>query len=359
MAILAVVAISCAHTYQEFGRRNARESLDAALAAADSPGLDPVQFVAPWLSGCGRNCRAGYLDFIARHSLETDVKSRRTVKSEIALTASFARPKPLSLDAETLAERIRSGLAIDGLLNGIDQRQLLVATLEESSRDGIVQRRLLIGDPEVGSFEALLLMPPDESGTVVNRPAVLGIHGHKDSAESFAEEHLGRELARRGFVVLIPALRFHNCGISETNMAFKLLENGSTLLGLKVYESLLMARLLGSMEEVDDSRIGVFAHSGGGSIAEAAVRISDVFAAKVVDLKIEFRDRCGPLGVHCQTVPALAPLAANLKRDRDLPIPALMVPYKFEAPAVRAQIQSFFEASLALDQNDPDSVDLN
>jgi hypothetical protein len=359
LAILAALAISCAHVYQDLGRQTARESLDAALAAADNAGLDSVQVVEPWLSGCGRNCNGGYFDFIARHSRKPKVKSRHKVRTEIALTESFVRPEPLGLDAANLADRIRSGLAIDRLLDGIDQRQLLVATLEESTRDGIAQRRLLIGDPEVGSFKALLLMQPDESGAVVNRPAVLGLHGHKDSAKSFAEEYLGRELARQGFVVLIPELRFHNCGVSETNMAFKLLERGSTLLGLKVYESLLMARLLGSLEEVDGSRIGLLAHSGGGSIAEAAVRISDAFAAKVVDLKIEFRDQCGPLGVHCQTVPALAPLAADLKRDRDLPIPALTVPYRFEAPAVRAQIQSFFEAALALDQNDSDSVDLN
>jgi hypothetical protein len=331
-----------------FGRSSSRESLAIALEKAagngSNPGPGAVQYVEPWLSGCGRGCRGGYFDFIDRHAGEANPRSRLEVEGEIELADATRPSAPQGLDSVTLKQRILSGLAIEDLVTGLESRQLLVAVLAEEVRDGIGERHLLIGDPEVGSFEALLLVPPGDLGMTTPRPAIVGLHGHRQTAADFADHHLGRDLAKRGFYVLIPTFRFHDCRPSEARIALRLLENHRTLLGLKVYEALLMTRILASMEEVDRGRIGILSHSGGSSVADLAVRISNRFSAVVLDLRVNFRDRCGVLGAHCQTVPALDQIAADLYREEGPPV--LKVPYKFEATAVRAQILTFFETAL-------------
>jgi hypothetical protein len=333
---------------RHIGRSRARSRLAEALAAVApvEPGTEGVHAVEPWLSGCGYACDGAYSDFIDRHTGKKTTLARDHVKRLLALTEAAPEARRIFLDSTTLRARIREALVVNDLLEGLPRRPLLVATLGERSANGIVERRLLFGDPEVGSFEALLLSPiPHNSVDRTLRPAVIGLHGHRDTAESFAEENMGRELARRGFFVLIPNFRAHDCSLFETRIALELLESGYTLMGLKIYETLLMSRFLESLGQVDKARVALLAHSGGSSIADLAVRVSDSFAAKVIDLRINYRDRCGLLGTHCQTIPALFPLSAELASDDRLGIPTLEVPYKFEAPAVKAQIVKFLETA--------------
>jgi dienelactone hydrolase len=318
-------------------QRTLFETIDPGSASADG-----VLAVEPWIARCGRSCAIGYLDFAARHGNEATAVSRREVKKQLARAAAAPAAQRLELDHRDLERRIRRALAVDMLLDGIDDRLLMVAVLGEKTNPGILERRLLFGDPEIGSFEALLLLPPG----IGPHPAVIGLHGHRERAEDFASEHSGRNLARNGFAVLIPTLRVHNCKPSETRIALELLENGLTLMGLRVYETLLMAKYLDSLDQVDSSRIGLFGHSGGSSIANLLVRVSDAFSAKVTDLPSTYLDRCGLLGVHCETIPALAPLTAEIAFEADLAIPTLEVPYGFEDPAIQARIISFFEAAL-------------
>ena len=231
----------------------------------------------------------------------------------------------------------------------MEKRLLLVSTLDERSVSGIAERRLLLGDPEVGTFEALLLLPPGPGP----HAAIIGLHGHRERAREFAQVHLGYELARRGFVVLIPTIRAHDCSPIGTWISYELLRSNSTLLGLKVYEVLLLRKYLGSLEAVDSSRVGLLGHSGGSILASLAARAEEGFAAKVVDLPVMIRDRCGALGVHCQTVPQLVDLEAELNAENELAVPSLEVEYGFETPELRAKIEQFFEATLRPRANRP------
>jgi len=213
---------------------------------------------------------------------------------------------------------------------------------ESRSPRGVVRRKLLFWDAEVGSFEALLLLPAGEGP----HPAILGLHGHRDDPEVFAADYLGERLAEVGFAVLMPRLRLHDCSMVENYVARGLLKGGRTLMGLRVYETLLMEKYLRWLDAVDARRVGLLSHSGGSSTANLAVRLSDAFRAHVVDYQVDYRNFCGPLDVHCETVPALVPLAADVNYFAALDVPSLRVPYKFADPELREEIVGFFRRHL-------------
>lgn len=294
-------------------------------------------------SGCRRGCESGYWEFLSRHSAEPGVLTDSELSALLERADSAPMPKPRKLSSADLGRRVRQVLGIDFLLAGLEARPLTVSELDRRSGPGFVERRLLFDDPEVGSFEGLLLLP----AAAGPHAAVIGLHGHRDDAETFAEDYLGRKLAGLGFVVLMPTFRLHDCSRAESKIAIELLKNGFTLMGFRVYETLLLANYLAHLEGVDAKRIGLIGHSGGSSVANLAVRVSDVFAAKVTDYQVDYRNRCRRDRVHCETLPALVPLSAQIASEHDLGIPYLKVPYKFQDAASIAAIESFFTTALA------------
>ena len=76
--------------------------------------------------------------------------------------------------------------------------------------------------------------------------------------------------------------------------------------------------------------------------------ISDDVAAQVIDYRVDFRNLCGGRRNHCETLPGLSHLAVNINEGASLPIPRKLVPYGFQEPVVRREIEAFFEQTLAL-----------
>jgi dienelactone hydrolase len=299
-------------------------------------------FSEPWRSGCGSGCWNAYLDYIVTHA-----KHARPLLEPLdeVLAEPFARlePQTADLEADQLGSEIVGRLNIGFLLSGLRERLLAVAVLsEEVTSRGVTQQKLLFWDPEVGSFEGYLLVPPGDGP----HPAIVGLHGHGDTDNVFATEYLGEQLAERGFAVLMPRLRVHNCSRNENRVARELLEKGFTLIGLHVYETLLMVKYLDALAEIDTGRLGIISHSGGSSIANLVVRISDRFRAQVTDYRVDYRNRCGPRGVHCETVPELGSLAANINDSATLSIPSLVVPYGYADPGSKLRILLFFDEVL-------------
>jgi len=175
---------------------------------------------------------------------------------------------------------------------------------------------------------------------------VLGLHGHRHDDERFVREYLGEQLAARGYVVLAPRFRAHDCSLTENRIARKLLRRGFTLMGLHVYEALLMVKYLDSIATVDGSRIGLLGHSGGSSIANVLVRVSDRFSALVIDHEVDFRNRCGLLGLHCETVPGMFPLSADLNDRSTLMIPWVKLPYGYRSEEDRRAVFALFDRHL-------------
>ncbi len=308
-----------------------------------------AQLPTPWLPrGCRGGCQNAYLKLVANYARRSRGPAANHRQAPLSESDSIATPATVGQPGGELAQRIIDGLAIDFLLDGLAERGLAVALIDESrSPAGVTRRRLLFWDPAVGSFDALLLLPPGEGPF----PAVVGLHGHRDKVMEFADEYLGDRLARNGIAVLVPQLRAHDCSLTENRIARALLGKGFTLIGLRVYETLLMHKYLKHLEAVDARRVGLLSHSGGSSTANLVVRVSDKFRAHVADYQTDYQTDdiigCGPLDVHCETVPALVPLAPEINNLDTLAVRHLQMPYKFPDPESRRQIMEFFRRHLA------------
>ncbi|HEX9734911.1 MAG TPA: dienelactone hydrolase family protein [Thermoanaerobaculia bacterium] len=316
---------------------------DGTYGPAISTSEAPVEVLdRPWIAGCGSGCENGYLELARRHADHGEPVDGPSLKQALAAARAIPEVRRLDLGRSELRARIVDELKIGFLLESVGCPGFAVATLRETRVEGLTRSKLLFWDPFVGSFEGTLLVPDGAASS----PAVLGLHGHRDDDRVFAREYMGEQLAREGYVVLIPRLRAHDCSLKENRIARQLLRSGFTLMGLRVYEALRMLDYLRSLEEVDDERIGLLSHSGGSSAANLLVRVTDGVAAQVTDYETDYRDACGPLSVHCETVPGLVPLSANVNDRRDLPLPWLRVSYKFLAPAERCAILAFFDEHL-------------
>ncbi|RMH22328.1 MAG: hypothetical protein D6696_03695 [Acidobacteria bacterium] len=338
VAFSMLVTVTVAAVLPQDGTRPPPTEDRPARAFLRRPNVTYVD--TPWLArGCRSGCWNAYLTLTPAYAR----RARRAPRPEARL-GTLPRPAAAGGPGDELRRRIIDGLGIGFLIDGLAERPLAVAVLGESrTRDGTVRRRLLLWDPAVGSFEATLLLPAGRGPF----PGVVGLHGHRDDDVTFAEEFLGERLAENGVAVLMPRFRVHDCSLLENLIARKLLDQGLTLLGLRVYETLLMYKVLDDLDAVDARRVGLLSHSGGSSTANLVVRISDAFRAHVADYRVDYLNACGPLDVHCETVSALAPLATQVNDFSTLTIPHLLVPYKFSDPRLRREIVTFFRRHLA------------
>lgn len=73
--------------------------------------------------------------------------------------------------------------------------------------------------------------------------------------------------ARLGVISPNYLFRAMVCSRRENDLSIELLKNGLTLMGIRVYETLLMEKYLQHLAVVDSRRIGLLGHSGGNSVA--------------------------------------------------------------------------------------------
>jgi hypothetical protein len=272
------------------------------------------------------DCVAPYRTFAARHADRARPLDPATLDATLEATDALPPPGPAAPDRPAFRAAVRAATGVAFLFDGLDDRPLTVTTIARRDAGTHVERRVVVSDPEVGDFDGLVLEPPG-SGRVA---AVVGLHGHLDTPAVFADRYLGAQLAAAGFLVLIPQLRAMDCAGTfgpELGVSRALLEHGFTLIGLRAYETALMAKYLRALDRVDPARIGLLSHSGGSSTGEVAVWLTDQFAAHVIDYHQDWRNRCGYFGsLHCETVPELFRLGTTLGDDTRAPLPRLRVP---------------------------------
>ncbi len=320
-----------------------------AVAEETSARAHVVELAAPAGPACGARCTAeAYRRFAERHRGPGAPLSKSELEAEIEALFKAPRPAPKGLSAQELEREVPERLDIAFLLQGLSERPLEVAVVGERRRRGFVEREVELRDPEVGRFRGVVLIP-DGAGPF---PAVLALHGHRSSARRFARQYVVRTLAERGFVVALPSFRLFGCGPREEATGRFLLRNGSTLLGLRVYEAVLMAEYLRSLDTVDVGRVGMIGHSGGSTVALLLARISSWFRVVVLDHLIDFRNRCWLWQrVHCETVPSLFPISADIRDRSSLPIPHLLVRYGYPGRDLREEVLAFLAAHLRDDDD--------
>ncbi len=188
---------------------------------------------------------------------------------------------------------------------------------------------MLLSDPIVGTFEALLLVP-DSPGP---HPAVLALHGHGEDARAFHNLRFGQDYPAAGFAILMPTARVSNFDADEDRVARELLRNGLTFMSVRIYEALLGLRYLSAHEDVDPARIALVGHSGGASAANLVARVADrVPGVALAALVSDFTDTyagAGPGWLLDAAAPGLHPWHPAISDLSLMKVPVLRLPYGF------------------------------
>ncbi len=285
---------------------------------------------------------AAYSSFPDANSAFSRPVSAEALKKQF-LERTVLRPPPLPMDAAALRSAIVDGLNIGFMLKGLDSRELQVKEAGDSRRAGYLRRRLLFKDPFIGELEAWLLLP--STGAAGGLPAVLGLPGHGDTASDFENTRLGADLARAGYIVLIPVFRVYSLDKEERDLSLRFLRGGFTLMGLRVYETMLALKYLRALKEADPSKIGVFGHSGGSVVANLLVRLTGGIAAQAGDYRIDYLAAADGTE-NSEHLPAIFPLSGTINNLATLPFPHLTVQYGFTDAVSRRQVLDFFSAAL-------------
>ncbi len=111
----------------------------------------------------------------------------------------------------------------------------------------------------MGIFEVVVLIPKTHHKKF---PALIGFPGHGQSIGEFINIYFVEGLVAKGIVVFIPRFQAMELTQEEFIVSKKLLLYGFSLMGLRVYESLLVLEHIKSLEFVDTNRLGFIARLG-------------------------------------------------------------------------------------------------
>lgn len=288
-------------------------TLAAAVACAptqpDEPDAAKVvrseRLGADWGCASPDDCTADYLRFLELAAAHARPIDAATLDARVAaIAAGEVALAEQQLDTDALADAIITAAGIGFLLEDLDARELQVVTTARGGTEQYDETELLLTDTLLGTFEALLLVPKGDGPF----PAVVAVHGHPESAAVFRDVHHGAEFPSRGYAILMPTLRVMAIDDVEHEMSWRLLEQGFTLVGLRVVETLLALKVLRTEPRIDAERIGLIGHSGGASASNLTVRVEPRFGAYVSDNQVDWFRSADDEPYHCETVPELYPL---------------------------------------------------
>jgi len=231
---------------------------------------------------------------------------------------------PISKDA--LKDAVSDILNIRFLLEGINERLLIVTTIREDETTDYYEKEFLFEDPYVGTFKGILLIPKGQGPF----PGIVAIHGHRDNAAIYRDRFHGKEYPSHEYAILMLTMRAMGIDLFEHYVSRQFLLNGFTLIGMRTYESLLGLKYLRYLSNTIDERIGLIGHSGGSSTSNLTIRVEDGFAAYVSDLSIDYCE-WGTLWepYHCETVPELYPYHLLINDFETAATPVKEVPYGY------------------------------
>lgn len=288
-----------------------------------------------------QNDISSYRDFIKKNQQYRKPVSKVGLLKQVKDAQRYLAAYPAGKTTEHLREKIISELNIGFLLNKLNKRELIVKVVDIQHRDGFTEHKLLFVDPQVGTFSVLLLAPNKKEKSY---PAIVGLHGHSGSKESFRDVYLGKELAAAGFVVIMPSFRAIGYDEIETVISKELYRSGFTLMGLRIYETLLMIKYLSYKNVID--KIGIMGQSCGADVAYLVSIISQDLQALVYDMNPQQLNVCNE-DIHCEIIPNLAYYSPQINNSATLKIPSLRFEYGgFYSQDNRRKVISFFNDKL-------------
>ena len=144
----------------------------------------------------------------------------------------------------------------------------------------------------------------------------------------------------------MPSFRAMGSDEIETTISRELYLNGFTLMGLRVYETLLLIKYLKYKEFIDEYKIGIMGHSGGSNTAYLVSRISPDLQAGVYDLYSDLLDLRDGNKIHCETIPNLAYYTTQINTPSTLKFPFRKFEYGYRSQNAEQELISFFKEKL-------------
>lgn len=273
------------------------------------------------------------------------VITEEELQQEIKTAQVYLHDHPEGLQTNDIQATITDKLNISFLLNGIEKRPLTVTTIATHQRDGYTEKELLFQDEWVDQTKVYLLIPDQKTHKPF--PAVIGIHGHADSATIFRDRYFGSELAKAGFVVLLPAVQALENPDIDMSVSKQLYLNGFSLMGVRMYKVLLFTKYLQYLSNVDSKRIGLMGHSGGSTTAMLVAHLRpQYFNALVYDLDGTYLDMWAedPHLIHCDTIPRFSYYRNYIHKVSLLPFPAKEFEYGYKGAEDKDSIIKFFQS---------------
>jgi len=234
---------------------------------------------------------------------------------------------PDDISDGALDSEVAAALNMGFLLDGLDERPLTVTVIHEEHHSGYTERHMVLEDPWVGSFFAMLLLPDGAQSDAV--PGVLSVHGHGQQAGDVLEDLFGRDYPAHGYALMTFTFRGMGADRSEDQASRALLLEGFTLEAVRIYESLLAAKYLRWLPEVDADRLAVVGHSGGSLAWNLAIRNHPPVQALVSDLQGTYFDLWKGW-VLDDTIPALHPYYPAINELSATGVSVLEVEYSYQ-----------------------------
>ncbi|MFC2091842.1 alpha/beta hydrolase family protein [Elusimicrobiota bacterium] len=261
------------------------------------------------------------------------------------MEAAISRTQLKAGTRKKLKEIILKELNIGFLVEGLSEHRYEAEQVSEVAGGGYLERHVVLHDVYVGDVDLLLLVPDELAG---KNPVVIGLHGHKETGTDVRDSYGAGALANNGFIVALPGFRAMGFDLIEASVSWYLMQNGFSLLGLRVYEVLLVIDYLKSLEYVDSVKIGLIGHSGGAAVGNLTVRITSDIQAQVTD---NYKKMLSTMVfypqtemVHCATLPGLSYYAQEISDSETLDFPVYKLPYGMYG--YESNIIKFFKTAL-------------
>jgi len=294
---------------------------------------------------------SGYREFIENNRQHWRPVEKADYLRQIEDAQDYLKAHPSGKTAKDLRQKILEELNIDFLLRGFNARALTVTLITQRFKKGFIEKELLFEDPQVGTFPVFLLMPGKEK---IPHAAIIGCHGHDGTFLAF-DRVFGKTLVAKGFTVIMPTFRSFYIPI-DVIMSEELYSKGFTLMGLRVYETLLLIKYL-RYKGYDP--IGVMGHSAGSDVAYLTAILDRNVKALVYDISpnnyllmlVGGTPECETLPApgtypHCEVIPGLAYYGPQMNDAATLKIPSRRFEYEYSKPGDLEKVAGFFEANL-------------
>jgi hypothetical protein len=205
---------------------------------------------------------------------------------------------------DDLSAAVIEALHLEFLLEGLDERELLVAAVGDMPQGAVQQISLRFEDPLVGVFEAILELPPGKGPW----PALVVHPGRRETARVWLDENAGLHAAHGGVALLILEPRACGGDELESTVVRRLLNGGFSLIALRVYETLLLHKYLRWRGDIRAERIALVGSDSAAAVGNLVIRVEPRWAAYVGQGSSTYAPP--PVGGNLggETAPELTPL---------------------------------------------------